>query len=121
MSTDPSVRIPEWTIGDRLRKARVSAGFEQTEFAAVTGITRGTIHNYESDKTSRHKRPYLVAWSLATGVPVEWLEHGTGSSAGPTPPGNAPHGDKLARLTESKRGRTRHAGSGTTDRYSAAA
>lgn len=86
MSTQQHERVPAWTLGDRLRKAREAAGLEQQEFADELGISRGTISNYEHDKT-RVKRPYLVAWAMRTKVPVEWLLTGeTGDDAnGPQP------------------------------------
>ena len=39
--------IPTWTIADRLRKARESAGLEQNEPALAAGISRATISNSE--------------------------------------------------------------------------
>lgn len=105
MSTDAQARVPEWTLGDRLRKARQSAGFEQADFAEATGIARGTIHNYEQDKT-RPKRPYLLTWAMATGVPVEWLESGdTGRPIPPSPGGKQT--PELEALTRAKRDKTR--------------
>ena len=65
-------RVPEWTIGDRLRKARESAGLDQPELAGIIGVSRKTISNAE---VGRHgvRRIVVNAWSLATGVPVSWL------------------------------------------------
>lgn len=62
----------EWTIGDRLRVAREQAGYEQREFAAMTGISRTTIKNYERGTTAP-KPPMLAAWCLATGFSKEWI------------------------------------------------
>lgn len=70
--------IPRWTVGDRLRKARETAGLSQDELAAATGVSRRSISTYES-ATEAPKRPVLVSISLATGVPVAWL-------IGDTPP-----------------------------------
>lgn len=68
-------RVPEWTLGDRLRKARESAGLEQAELAMITGLARQTVSNYERDAV--HPRATGVRlWALATGVPVVWLESG---------------------------------------------
>lgn len=67
--------VPEFTIHDRLRKARECAGLEQAELATRMGVSRGTIGNNESGKVS--VRPITIAaWALATGVDREWLEHG---------------------------------------------
>jgi len=76
--------IPEFTIGDRLRKARQLTGLEQAEFAAEVGISRGTVRNYELEAV-KPRRPVLVAWAFRTGVPLAWLETGA-RPAGPTGP-----------------------------------
>lgn len=76
--------VPEWTLGDRLRKAREVAGLEQGELAGRMGVARGTVHNYESDATTKVKRPYLREWAHVTGVSLHWLETGeAGSDNGP--------------------------------------
>jgi transcriptional regulator with XRE-family HTH domain len=67
--------VPEWDLKDRLRKAREFAGMEQTEFAARTGISRGTISAAENGHTMP-QRSNLNLWALATGVPLEWLTTG---------------------------------------------
>jgi len=71
--------IPQWTLGDRLRKAREAAGLTQTELAKVMGISRRSISTYESDE-SAPRRPTLLAWAMATGVPLSWL---AGDDGGP--------------------------------------
>lgn len=71
----------EWTVGDRLRVAREQAGYDQREFANITGISRATIVNYEHG-TSKPRPPMLAAWCLATGFDKEWIL--TGVSAGVT-------------------------------------
>ena len=67
--------IPTWTLGDRLRKARLHAGLDQAQLAAITGMSRNTVGNYEADKSTPSKL-YLRAWATATGVSIEWLQHG---------------------------------------------
>ncbi len=89
METTYQVRIPEWTLGDRLRKARESAGLEQTELASDIGISRRTVQNYERAKV-RTRRPVLLAWAVRCGVPVEWLVNGT--TAPPATPWHAAGG-----------------------------
>ena len=83
MSTDAGVeqRVPVFTIEDRLRKARESAGLEQTQLAELIGVSRGTIGNTERGLV----KPRLImlrAWALATGVPVEWIQTGEAPSPG---------------------------------------
>ena len=71
----PAEAIPRFTIGDRLRKARVSAGLEQRQLADITGIARSSVVNYESGRTVPSP-PALLAWSRATRVSLAWLHHG---------------------------------------------
>ena len=73
MSSQPNtLHVPEWTMGDRLRKAREVAGYSQAELALAAGISRQTISNAELD--DRHPHPLtLKAWSAATGVALSWL------------------------------------------------
>jgi transcriptional regulator with XRE-family HTH domain len=80
MTTAPleGATVPQWTVGDRLRKARLHAGLEQTELAREIGISRATISSYEADKTTP-SRPALLSWALRCGVPLGWL---TGSGGG---------------------------------------
>lgn len=90
--------VPEWTLADRLRKARESAGLNQTRLGEVTGISRRSISSYESGEAAP-RRPQLIAWAMATGVPLVWLENGEsprqdgpdgGSAALVRPPGLEP-------------------------------
>lgn len=67
--------VPAWHQGDFLRKAREHAGMSQAELADVTGISRRTVVRYESGEASV-RRPQLIAWAMATGVPLAWLESG---------------------------------------------
>jgi transcriptional regulator with XRE-family HTH domain len=71
-----TTRAPQWTLGDRMRKAREHAGLKQTELALATGISRASITNYETGK-STPSRPVLLSWAMATAVPVSWLRDGT--------------------------------------------
>jgi transcriptional regulator with XRE-family HTH domain len=65
--------IPTWTLSDRLRKAREHGRLQQVQLAAITGISERSIQNYEAGRTTP-RRPQLIAWALATGVPLAWLE-----------------------------------------------
>lgn len=65
--------MPQWHVGDFLRKARESAGLDQAELAAALGISRATVTNYERNKV-KPRRAVVMAWAMRTGVPFEWLQ-----------------------------------------------
>lgn len=67
--------IPTFELPHRLRRAREVAGLDQIPFAEKIGVSRATITNYENGHVAP-RRIVINAWSLATGVPVEWLLHG---------------------------------------------
>jgi transcriptional regulator with XRE-family HTH domain len=74
MSADAAVIAPEVPVWARLHLARFMAGMEIRELAAKTGISRNTIHNYESGDWDRKRNPaYIRLWELATGVSYQWL------------------------------------------------
>lgn len=77
--------IPQWTLGDRLRKARETAGVDREEMAADIGRSVRTISNYESGSTTA---PLLVVrqYALRCQVPIDWLQSG---STGGGPSGGA--------------------------------
>lgn len=81
MTIQAAGTIPEWTLGDRLRKARELTGLDQTEFASRIDISRKTVGNYETGRVEA-RMIVLKQWALATGVDLAWLI-GSGN----------PHGD----------------------------
>jgi transcriptional regulator with XRE-family HTH domain len=75
MSQQSAGRVPEFTLGDRLQKARETLGLNTRDFAELIGVSQKTVTDAEND----HRRPrriMLNAWSLATGVSRQWLETG---------------------------------------------
>lgn len=78
-------RTHDFGLADRLRAAREDAGYDQRAFAEATGISRGSISNYENGNTAPRK-PIITAWALATGFDAHWLE--TGQQTGPSPDPN---------------------------------
>lgn len=81
MSTDTATHAPEVPIWARLHLARFMAGMEVKELAAKTGISRNTIHNYESGDWDRKRNPaYIRLWALATGIDYQWLSGGVPNS-----------------------------------------
>lgn len=77
-----TVVVPDWTLADRMRKARLHAGLEQTEIAADLGISRQSVGNYENGRT-KPLRVVLMAWAMRTGVPLAWLRDGVMSQPSP--------------------------------------
>lgn len=90
MTTHAGGVVPEFHMGDRLRKAREQTGMGQGRFAEVLGIARNTVSRSELGQTHPH-RLVLRAWSEATGVPLEWLETGQVGQRGEDPE----HGQQL--------------------------
>ena len=79
-----SATVPQWTTGDRMRKAREHAGLKQSELAAEIGIGRTSVTHYETSQKDA-PRLVLIAWAFRCGVSFEWLRHGgpTGPNPGP--------------------------------------
>lgn len=75
--------VPMFTLGDRLRKAREVAGLTQTELANSLGIGRRSVSRYE-DSGQRPKPGTVMAWAVATGVPLLWLQTGQVSQPDPS-------------------------------------
>ena len=67
--------IPEWTIADRMRKAREVRGLTQAELAKEIGVVRSTVARTEQG-ISTPRKPLISAWALATSVDRHWLETG---------------------------------------------
>jgi transcriptional regulator with XRE-family HTH domain len=86
--------VPDWTLPDRLVKARKHAGLEQAELADLTGLSRATISNCERGVTPP-TRPILLSWAVGTGVDLDWL-----AGEGPTRRGGKrrPRGRRTAAL-----------------------
>lgn len=74
--------IPSWTLGDRLRKARTAAGFDQRQLTrAIEDLTgdsfggQNLVSRYESG--ARNPRGWVIrAWAEVCNVPVGWLRTG---------------------------------------------
>lgn len=65
---------PTWTLGDRIRKARLTTGMNQREFAPLIGVKAGSLAAWESDH-SVPRNVLIVARYIekATGVPATWV------------------------------------------------
>lgn len=100
--------MPEWTVGDRLRKARELLNLDQGQFAELIGVSRGTVSNYERGTIDRYRPIVMRAWALATDVSAEWLESGMAHPTPPDPGGGAAmprRRSALEELTRAKRAR----------------
>lgn len=73
-SEDGRGAVLEFTLGDRLRKAREHAQISVENMAATLGVSRNTVTSYERRPGKRGVPPMAVyAWAAATGVSLEWL------------------------------------------------
>ena len=75
MSQQAAGIIPQWSLADRMRKAREVTGLDQAEFGDRIGVSRGTVSNAERGNVSP-SRLVIRAWALGSGVPLQWLETG---------------------------------------------
>ncbi|WP_084253082.1 helix-turn-helix transcriptional regulator [Devriesea agamarum] len=87
MTVDAALgNIPQITKAVRLRLAREHAGLEQAELAERIGASRRTIGSAERGERDP-RRTLVMAWALATGVPLQWIETGRV----PSPDGDGTH------------------------------
>lgn len=68
-------RVPTWTLGEMLRKAREDAGLTQAEMAAAIEMGKRRLVSYEADDAVP-KRHILISWALRCGVDSDWLMSG---------------------------------------------
>lgn len=75
MTTATEWVIPEWTVGDRMRKALEDRGLGVAEAALRFGVGRNTISNWIHGRTTP---PAIVleVWADYTNVPLSWLQTG---------------------------------------------
>lgn len=65
---------PDWTFGDRIRKARRLAGMTGATFAAALLITTSALGQYETDRSLPRDVVGLAKRAEdVTGVPAAWL------------------------------------------------
>jgi DNA-binding XRE family transcriptional regulator len=68
-------------IGDRMRRARIEVGAQQTDMAAALEVSRQTIIDWETNKR-KPSVPVMFAWAHITGVDYTWLRCGDCPSKG---------------------------------------
>lgn len=61
-----------FTLGDRLRKARRSAGLSSADLAERIGVSRNTVSNYENGRV-KPRRAALRRWAEVTGLSLDEL------------------------------------------------
>lgn len=86
----------EIDFADRMSKALRYSGLGVQEIAEGIQVSRNTVSSWINGRHKPRRRD-LVAFALATGYPVEWLETGEAPHDGGTSP------DGLSRLSESNR------------------
>lgn len=67
--------VPQWSLADRLRKAREVAQLDQAELAHRAGLSRATVSNAERG-VGVPQRATLAVWAKVTGVDEGWLSQG---------------------------------------------
>lgn len=70
------LRVPAFTRGERLRKAREEKGLTQAQLAEQTGIGLRYIIDYENGKRDVKSDGHFVLWEWATRAPAVWLKDG---------------------------------------------
>jgi transcriptional regulator with XRE-family HTH domain len=68
-------KIPEWTLGWRIRRAMADAGISRDELAQELGYAPNSISNWMHDKTPV-RAGVLKQIALRCSVNFEWLKDG---------------------------------------------
>ena len=68
--------VPQFTVLDRMIKAREHAGYNQEQMAHELGVSLSTVRRLEKGTTPA-KRVDLLGWASVTQVNVSWLLTGT--------------------------------------------
>lgn len=84
--------IPTLSSGLRLEIARRTVAASQRDFAKLIGVSQNTVQRAEAGHPM--KRTTVLAWAMATGVDLDWLE--TGET--PPPDGDGVPGSTLPQL-----------------------
>lgn len=90
MSVQPAPgTIPQWTQGDRMRKALHHADVSVQQMADYLDVGRNTVSTWINDRIEPSTQT-LRLWSLRTGVPLEWLRNGVEPTSDPGGPLHGP-------------------------------
>ncbi len=67
-------RIPEWSLGERMHKARTTAGLSREHMAELVGKKVKTIIAWETGaRNVGNALTVLQVWAQVTGVSYAWL------------------------------------------------
>lgn len=83
--TSTVANVPQFHMGDRMRKALDYADVSVQQMADELDVSRGTVSNYMALRTQPNRATIRV-WALRCGVPFEWLAHGVEADSGPDDP-----------------------------------
>lgn len=92
VGTDSGPVYPDWSFGDRIRKARTTTGKTQEEFATAIGVKEGTLAAWETDRAQPRSRDIIDVVKrieALTNIPVAWLL-GIMDGPPPLPPAQRP-------------------------------
>lgn len=106
-------RVPVWTWGDRVRKARRDLGLTQAEFAELTGYTDKAIAAWESGRNTPNVAVISLVLERATGIDRLWWIGWTDES----PPPNGPFAVGSTRSTTGRRTKRRPTNPCLSDSY----
>jgi transcriptional regulator with XRE-family HTH domain len=67
--------IPEWQVGDRMRKSLQRADMTSLDMADYLGVSQTSVSNWINCRHEPTKQTLLL-WAMRTGVPYEWLATG---------------------------------------------
>lgn len=84
MSALEQVAIPEFTLADRIRRARTHKGLEQVDVAKALGVSRSLVSMWERE-LSEPRVSQLREIATLTDVPEHWLFSGSTSQSESAP------------------------------------
>lgn len=74
------------SIGERIRNARTDTGLSMAELGRRVGVSRASVHQWETGQSTGIKPPNLLALAKALGTSMEWLAGGKQTSRISEPP-----------------------------------
>jgi transcriptional regulator with XRE-family HTH domain len=66
--------VPQWTFGDRMRKARRRVGMTGVDFAHALDVSPSALGQYETDRaTPRDVVALAKRVEVVTAIPAAWM------------------------------------------------